>query len=168
MDAELTARDLMTRDLFVVVEGLPLAELEWELCRRRISGAPVVRDGRLVGLVTRADIVRRVGMGYVLSDLVMEFYRELEGRLTGAPSEGDTPQIAAETLGEQLSGLCVRDAMTHQPITVGPDTPVAEVAKLMYENRIHRVIVVEDHRPVGLIATLDLIRLLAGRGLPKR
>lgn len=160
---QMTADDVMQRELYTVSPGLPLVELDWELCRRRISGAPVVEQQELVGLVSRADIVRIVGLGFLLSDLVLDYYRQLEGRMDGGASEPGCDEIALQALGRQLSGLCVSDAMTTSPITVRRDTPVGRVARLMKDNRIHRVIVLEHKKPVGLIAALDLIGVLADR-----
>ena len=153
----LTARDVMTTDLYTVSPTLPLVDLQGELYQRRISGAPVVEDGRLVGLVSRADIVRRVDLSHVFADFVLEYERDYEGRSTQG-SDGTTP--TDEIIGRQLSGLCVRDAMTTIPITATPDTPISHIARLMHERRIHRVIVAENGRPVGIVATLDLVRLL--------
>lgn len=155
---DLTARDVMTTDLYTTFPSLPLADLQRELCQRRISGAPVVERDRLVGLVSRADIVQRLDLGHVFTDFVLEYERDYEGRdIQGV--EGAAR--AEENLGRQLSGLCVRDAMTTHPITVASETPVSRIAKLMCERRIHRVVVTERDCPVGIVATLDLVRLLS-------
>lgn len=52
------ASDVMTRDVIVVHEDTPLGEVAALLERRRIKRVPVVRDGKLVGIVSRADILR--------------------------------------------------------------------------------------------------------------
>lgn len=53
-----TARDVMSRPPVVVEESTELAEIARLLESRRIKRVPVVRDGRLIGIVSRADIVR--------------------------------------------------------------------------------------------------------------
>jgi CBS domain-containing protein len=55
-------KDLMTRKVITVAEATPLAEVADLFERHRIKRAPVIRDGRLVGIVTRANLVRAVAM----------------------------------------------------------------------------------------------------------
>ena len=49
------------------------------------------------------------------------------------------------------------DIMTSPPITVGPDTPVRDIAQLLFERRISGVPVVEDARLVGMVSEGDLL-----------
>jgi len=46
-------------------------------------------------------------------------------------------------------------------VTVSPDTPVTEVARLLVTRHIHRVLVTEGEKVHGVISTLDLVRLVA-------
>lgn len=50
--------DVMTRDLVTVDEGTPLSEIARTLETRRIKRVPVLRDEKIVGIVSRADLVR--------------------------------------------------------------------------------------------------------------
>ncbi len=52
------ARDLMTRDVVTATEGTSAAELADLVSQHRIKRVPIVRDGKLVGIVSRADLVR--------------------------------------------------------------------------------------------------------------
>jgi CBS domain-containing protein len=52
------AADVMTRDVVTVAEDTPAREIAGILEKRRIKRVPVVRDGRLVGIVSRADLLR--------------------------------------------------------------------------------------------------------------
>lgn len=156
-----TAADIMTRDFYSVAPDTPLVEVEWGLSRRRVSGAPVVQGDKLVGVISRADIVRHLGFGHVLSEMAVDYYRQLEGLLEGTHVDGDVEKVTDEGLGRQLRSMLARDAMSDDPVTVTPDTSVERVAQTMLERRVHRVVVVEGQRPVGLIASLDLLTLLA-------
>jgi CBS domain-containing protein len=51
-------RDVMTRKVVVVAEETPLTEVAAILEKNRIKRVPVVRDGRLVGIVSRANLIR--------------------------------------------------------------------------------------------------------------
>ena len=52
--------------------------------------------------------------------------------------------------------MLVRDLMTPNPITVGPDTPVFEARKRMLEARIRHLLVVGDERVVGIVSDRDI------------
>ncbi|MBW3604800.1 MAG: CBS domain-containing protein [Actinobacteria bacterium] len=52
----------------------------------------------------------------------------------------------------------VRDWMSPDPVTVGPDTTVAEVRRLLVSRRISALPVVDvDHRLVGVLSTVDCL-----------
>ena len=55
-----TVRDVMTRQVLCVAPGQPLAEVAALMSNRDVDRVPVVRDGRLVGFLTRGDIVRKL------------------------------------------------------------------------------------------------------------
>ena len=55
---ELTARDVMTRAVMCVSEGQPLIEAAHMMVHRDVDQIPVARDGRLIGVVTRAKVLR--------------------------------------------------------------------------------------------------------------
>ena len=148
--------EIMTTELYSVSPSMALSDLEWELSRRRISGAPVVEDGKLVGMISRGDIVRRIGFSHAMSEMALDYYRQLEG---GSPEELE--RLADQTLGSQLRTLHVRDAMTTHPATIDPDAFVREAARLMLDNRVHRLVVAKDSMPLGIISTLDLLQVVA-------
>ena len=152
--------DIMSQDLYAVAPDLPLSELEWELSRRRISGAPVIEDGKLVGMVSRADIVRRIGFSHAMSQMALDYYRQLENTDEGL-QDNDYERLSDQTLGSQLRTLHVRDAMTSHPVTIGPEASAQAAAQLMLDRGVHRIIVVVGTQPVGLVSSFDLIRLVA-------
>lgn len=152
--------DIMSQDLYAVAPDLPLSELEWELSRRRISGAPVIEDGKLVGMVSRADIVRRIGFSHAMSQMALDYYRQLENADAGL-QDNDYERLSDQTLGSQLRTLHVRDAMTSHPVTIGPEAPARAAAQLMLDRGVHRVVVVVGTQPIGLVSSFDLIRLVA-------
>jgi CBS domain-containing protein len=55
----------------------------------------------------------------------------------------------------------VAEAMASDPVTVAPDAPIHEVARLLCTRHHHRVLVTEDGDLKGLISTIDVIRLVA-------
>lgn len=151
-----SVQEIMTTELYVVDPEMLLSDLEWEFSRRRISGAPVIEDGKLVGMISRGDIVRRIGFSHAMSEMALDYYRQLEGG-----NAEDIERLADQTLGSQLRTLHVRDTMTSQPVTIEPEATVQQAAALMKEKRVHRLIVVRGSQPVGVVSSFDLIALLA-------
>jgi CBS domain-containing protein len=94
----------MTAGVVAVPPTLPLTELEDVLIARHIGGAPVVEDGRLVGIVSRSDVVRYFSIRRAL-----------------LPIAGRHPPGAQED-----AHLTVRDVMTRDPVVVGPDAAVEQ------------------------------------------
>jgi CBS domain-containing protein len=62
----LCVADIMSREIIAVKEDTPVHQIATLLAQRKIKRVPVVRDGRLVGIVSRADIVDAVARGYIL------------------------------------------------------------------------------------------------------
>ena len=62
-----SATDVMTREVISVSEGAAVADVADLLMKHRIKRVPVLRDGRVVGIVSRADIVRAMAAGAVAS-----------------------------------------------------------------------------------------------------
>jgi CBS domain-containing protein len=58
-----TASDVMTRDVIAVTEDVSVAEIVDLLAKHHIKRVPVLRDGKVVGIVSRADIIRALAAG---------------------------------------------------------------------------------------------------------
>jgi len=156
------AEAIMTRSLVCVHPDQELIEVEQLLIRNHISGAPVVEGERLVGVISRSDIAR-----------VEVLMKSLDGQVSDAlnwdvQADGFQHSDGQDFQGfrQELGKLHVKDAMHDQVVTCGPKTPVAEVAEQMIRGHIHRVIVVDGTRPVGIVSSLDIVRLVADPQVP--
>lgn len=159
-----TASDVMQTDVRTVGPELTLAELDRAFLEGRVSGFPVVQDGRLVGLVCRSDVVRQLGVEQSVAETISDYYRDV-GEVDAEPAE--TLDSIARQVGGRIEALRVKDVMTHQLITVSPADPLQEVARRLVEHGIHRLPVVDADRLVGILTSLDLVRLFAeGRAKP--
>lgn len=146
--AHLTARDVMTLEPVCVGPATTIRELARVFEENEISGAPVVnRGGRLVGVVSKTDLIRRCSEGSetLTPSYLFEVLFQREG---DDPPEGAIPEAL----------VCVEDFMSSKPLTVAPQTPAAAVARLMSEHRVHRVIVIDEERfPIGIITSMDML-----------
>jgi CBS domain-containing protein len=74
--------------------------------------------------------------------------------------------ITLEDLGERFGeerGVAVRDVMTPVVHQVPASASVAEAARIMVEQHIHRLVVTQGREPVGIITSMDLLRVIAGQ-----
>lgn len=70
------------------------------------------------------------------------------------------PRTEFDGFSARLPNLTVADVMTTDVITCLQDTPVEEIGNKMVRHHIHRVVVVDKDKPVGIIGSLDLVKLL--------
>ncbi|HTD17952.1 MAG: hypothetical protein AUF64_04650 [Chloroflexi bacterium 13_1_20CM_54_36] len=62
----LRVSDIMSTEVTSVNEETPVSEIALLLTERKIKRVPVVQDGKLVGIVSRADIVHAVAQGHLI------------------------------------------------------------------------------------------------------
>jgi len=134
-------KDVMTTTVAVVTTETPFKEIARRLAEHRVAALPVI-DARehVVGVVSEADLLLKE--------------EHPEPRL-GRPFEGR--RRASER--RKASGALARDLMTAPAVTVGPDAPLAEAARLMHEHGYRSLPVVDaTERVVGIVARRDLLR----------
>lgn len=154
--------DMMTRELCTVTPVMTLTEMDKVLIERGVSGAPVVDGEKLVGVVSRADVVR-----------VLYAEQEKAQRLSGfysSPYPIGIPTLEhlardSHQISERMLKLRVADAMSPAPITIGPTESLQAAAKLMSSKGIHRLPVVDGSALVGILSALDIVRLVGKVGL---
>ena len=155
-----TVADLMQKKVLTIAPGKTLPELERALLRSRVGAMPVVeRSGKMVGIVSRSDVVRQLCLERSLGEAMADAYRDQTDEAFVEKSRRDV----AEAVGKRMEQLCVRDVMIRDIVTVPPDLPVGKAAQLMLERRIHRLPVVESGKLVGIVSSLDFTRLVAER-----
>jgi len=149
---KLLAEDLMTRNVLCVFAGLDLRELAKLLLERGVTGAPVTaEDGTLLGVVSQTDLLRHHSTQDAELVLESDFYGT--ARMEGSHIPKGFQIVDTATAK-------VSDVMTPLIYSVKEKTPIADVARLMREKHVHRVIVERRGKVVGLISALDLIAAL--------
>jgi CBS domain-containing protein len=146
----LLAKDIMTREVVTVEQTSSVKEVARILSERRISGMPVVDEqGKLIGVVTESDLIyqtKKVHIPTVMNLFDSFIFLENPDQL-----EKELKKMAASTAGD----ICVRDVRT-----VGPDTPLDEIATIMAEKNVHTLPVMDGSTMVGVIGKSDIIRTL--------
>ncbi len=113
-----------------------------------ISGAPVVEDGRLAGIVTEGDLIFRD------ADIKSPGFLDILG---GVIPLGNWDEYRQEAL--KSAGVTVGEVMTTEVFTVGPDASLAEAATIMAEERVKILPVAEDERLRGVVTRMDILTL---------
>jgi predicted transcriptional regulator len=147
-------KEVMNPDVMTVADDMTTDALARYLVEREISGAPVVdSQGRLVGVVSMTDIGRNLAEpADPESSRGSDFYRD------------DAAEITLEDLGQRYveeRAVTVRDVMTPVVHQVPVTATVAEAARLMVDQHIHRLVVTQGNEPVGIISSLDLLKIVA-------
>jgi CBS-domain-containing membrane protein len=131
------AMDVMVRDVVTVKPETDVASAIKLLIEHDISALPVVDDGgRVVGMLSEADLVRRAEIG---TDKQRPWW--LEALTPGS-------MLAEEFAKAQ--GLRVSEVMSPHVVSASEETPLAEIATLLEKHRIKRVPIIEDGKLVGI------------------
>jgi CBS domain-containing protein len=142
--------DLMKSPAHTVLPETTLMDAARIMLANKISGLPVVdTNGHLVGMVTEDDLLRRAEL-------------DTEG---GPPGWLKTIFFPSATAGDYVRthGRLVGEVMSEHPITVAPQTKLAEVTALMHDKHIKRLPVVQDGRVIGVISRADILGALAAK-----
>jgi CBS domain-containing protein len=135
--------DLMTTNVVTVAPELTLKEVASLLVEHGISGVPVTEGDRVVGVISERDIL----------------FKE-------RPSVGHRRGVRARLMDEtdlmiKIDARTARDAMSSPPVTIASGRAVADAAKLMLDEGVSRLPVVDSGRLVGMITESDLVRAFA-------
>jgi len=142
------ASDVMSRNILSVGRDATIAEAIRLMLDNQISGLPVIdAAGRLVGILTEGDLLRR-------SETGTERHRPRWLEILMGPG-----RLAGEYV--RTHGRKVEEIMTRDLVSVTPDTPLDEIVALMERRRIKRVPVLDGDVPVGIVSRADLLRALA-------
>ncbi len=152
--SELTAKDVMTSEVFAVRADWSVDRLAEFLMENSISGAPVEsKDGNLIGVVSLTDIVHHKTRHEKDPNWPHDYYLHALERQC---AKEETASFHIET--EPLS--TIRAIMTPMIFQVDENVPVQQIADMMIKNRIHRVLVTQDRKIVGIISTPDMLKVI--------
>jgi len=130
----LTARDVMTAQLITVTPSTSLTDFARLCAEDNISGAPVTRiDGSLVGVVSKTDLIQRLLSAHPFHGTVDE----------GPIWDRETVQVG--------------DIMQDDVATVAPTATLPEIAERMARDRIHRILVTDGRKLMGIVTSIDLL-----------
>lgn len=144
------ASDIMTSPVITVGPDTLVRHIAGLLFEHRISAVPVLEKGKLVGIVSEADLLHRheIGTDRSASSWWLQLF------------SADRP------IADYVKSHATRasDIMTRDVVSVTPDTPVAEIAALLEKRGVKRVPVLQDARLAGIVSRSNLVQALAAKG----
>jgi CBS domain-containing protein len=148
-------QDIMSSPVVTVQPTTSIADAARLMLERHISGLPVLdADGRLVGVLSESDLLRR-------SELGTERQRSKWLEFFTSPGKAAQEYVAAH-------GRLVGEVMTSPVTTVPPYAPISKAVELMERNHVKRLPVVVDDELIGVVARSDLLRALVGTLSPEQ
>src|SRR5512139_3442225 len=124
----------MSRPVITISPEMPIVDALELMKRDRIRRTPVVHDGKLVGIVSDKDL------------------------LNASPSPATT--LSVWEMNYLLSKITVKDVMTKKVLSVTEDTPIEEAARIMADNKIGGMPVLnKEGKVVGIITETDLFKI---------
>jgi predicted transcriptional regulator len=146
----LRAGDIMSAHVVMVPREMSLQGAARMLARAGVTGAPVVDAvGRCIGVLSATDFMRFIekdqpsAVGKTSIDCLCKAWQ--------------IPEDAVE------AGCRVEDVMTRDPVLVEPGTKIGDLARMMMDAHIHRLIVVDSvtKRPLGIVSSMDILAAVA-------
>ncbi len=137
-------KDIMTIEPVTIKENISIRDVIKIFSSNEISGLPVLdQDNNLSGVISATDIIQNESS----NDFFSVPYKE---------------GIEFENLqNSKFLDHPVSTMMSRELFTIEPDATIAQMAKVMYENKIHRLLVTEYNKLIGIVTTFDVLKLLA-------
>jgi len=123
----------MSRPVISVSPDAPIHDVLIMFKKERIRRAPVLKDGKLVGIISQGDL------------------------LNASPSPVST--LSIWEMNYLISKVKVKNVMSKKVVTVGRDTPIEEAARIMADKKIGGLPVMDGEKVVGVITETDLFKV---------
>lgn len=128
-------RDVMTKNPITISSDTLIIDAQKIMKEKNIRRLPVVDNGKLVGIVTKHDL------------------------LEASPSPATS--LSIYELNYLLSKMKIKEIMKKNPITLSPETPFEEALRIGQEKKIGSFPVVEDGKLIGIATESDIIRFVS-------
>jgi len=123
----------MSKPVIIISPDMPITEALSLMKKEHIRRTPVVKNGKLVGIVSDKDL------------------------LNASPSPVTT--LSIWEMNYLLSKITIAEVMTKNVMTIDENTPIEQAARIMADNKIGGLPVVRDGNVVGIITETDLFKV---------
>ncbi len=155
--------DVMSRPVVTVSPDTLVKDAAALLASKDISGVPVVENGLLVGIFSEADVLKSLKTTKKDLRLIFPSVSSL-----GIAFQEEVTQREIIDAYEEIGNKPVKDVMSKDVVSVGPDIPLTEAIVKMVQKDINRLPVIDKSNLVGIVSRGDIIRGLAKEESEKR
>lgn len=141
------AKELMTQAL-EVLPTLHVRELAQQLHQQKADGACVVENGELLGVVTTMDLI------FQEKQLHLPTYITIMDAIFPLDYKRTEKEIV------KITGTQVREIMTTPAVTIGPETPLDQIATMMIEKHLTLLPVTENGKLLGVVNKQSILQQL--------
>lgn len=146
----MTAKDIMETNVISVQPDTEITQAGKLLLDNHINGVPVLNEkDEICGILCQSDLIfqqKEIPLPPIISMLDSFIPLRSSDKL-----EHDLKKISAVT---------VEQAMVKNPVCVGPDASMAEIASLMVERHFHTIPVVKNNKVIGIIGKEDILKTM--------
>ena len=137
-------KDIMTTDLITIQGNTTIRDAIKIFSNNDVSGLPVTnQDDELTGVLSASDILQNESAHTFYT---LPYRKDFVLELIDDSKFFDQP---------------VSTIMSEELYTIEPDATIAKMAAKMYEKKIHRLLVTEYNKLIGIVTTFDVLKLLA-------
>lgn len=142
-------KDIMTKRPITVKPTDTFEKVVRLLAGKNISGCPVVKNSKLVGVVTQTDVIRamdvyeRINKGEEMFSLIVSMLK----------SNGTRSM-------KKILNVKVKDFMNSDVVSIDVNSTVYDAAKLMNKHSVDRLPVVKSKQLVGILTKKDIMKFL--------
>jgi CBS domain-containing protein len=145
----LKAKDIMSTNCITLTPDTDITAAAKALLENKINGAPVIDEGKVVGILCQSDLVAQQKKVTLPS-----FFTLLDGVFPLSSHD----ELEKEML--KISALKVGDAMTPTPTFITPDTNLEDIATMMANEKLYTLPVIMDGTLVGVVGKEDVLKTL--------
>ncbi|AKB27748.1 CBS domain protein [Methanosarcina siciliae T4/M] len=149
-------KDVMNPDVVYCKPDDTVREAAKLLKENSISGAPVLEDGRLVGIVSEADLLKLLVIPEKGNLWLPSPFEVIEVPIRELLSWEETKKMLSD-----VGSTKVGEMMTKEVHIISSEASVEEASELMVRHRITRLPVMENEHVVGIVTRGDIIEGLA-------
>lgn len=142
-------KDIMAKPVFTAQEDDNLRDIAVKMLHNKIGGLPVVNsEGNITGFLTESD--------FALKAHGIPFSRNTAPKLFGKWINRDE----VEKMYVEAGKIQVKEVMTKNVVTVSPEDSIESLIHKFMDHHYRRLPVVENGKPVGMVSTRDLLKIL--------
>ena len=169
-------RDIMTTEVVTLDPDMTLREAAAALADYHVTGAPVIVNGRVVGVLSASDILGADASSLLEEDEFPDneltigddepapfFARLWPDAAMDVSDRFGARARAQRSVRSALDDRTVSDAMTRGVLEIRPEATISHAAERMANASVHRLLVVDDEGLAGIVTTTDIARWLAGK-----